>query len=145
MTLFRRRRFDADLSEELLAHIGERTAHYVREGLPPAEARRRARLDFGNPAVVHEQSRDVWLVRWVEGLKRDARIAVRMLRRAPGFTVAAVTTLALGIGANATIFTVADAALLRPLPYPGADRLVVFGDRQANGRPGNMGFETWLD
>lgn len=145
MKLFGRRRFDADLKEELGLHLAEREAAYVRDGMAPADARRRAALEFGNVAAIHEQSRDVWLVRWLEHLKRDARIAVRMLRRAPGFTVAAVATLALGIGANATIFTVADAVLLRPLPYRDGDRLVMFGDRNAAGMPGNIGFETWLD
>lgn len=145
MAWFRRQRFDRELAEELRQHLAEREAAYVRDGLTPADARRRARLDFGNPDVIHEQSRDVWLVRWLDNARRDVRIAVRMLRRAPGFTFAAVATLALGIGANAAIFTVADRVLLRPLPYPDSDRLIVFGDAAENGSPGNMGFETWLD
>ena len=145
MPWFRRARFDRELQEELRGHLAEREAAYIGDGLSPEEARRRAALDFGNAAVIHEQSREVWLVRWVEHIKRDTRIALRMLRRAPGFTFAAVATLALGIGANAAIFTVADAVLLRPLPYKDGDRLVMLGDRNAAGMPGNIGFETWLD
>ena len=143
--LFRRNRFDRDLREELLGHVAEREAAYLADGLTPEDARRRAMLDFGNPTLLHEQSRDVWLVRWIENVGRDARIAVRMLRRVPMFTFTAVATLGLGIGANAAIFTVADAVLLRPLPYADSERLVMFGDRNPGGFPGNVGFETWLD
>mgnify|MGYP006138560413 CR=1 FL=1 len=74
------------------------------------------KLEFGNPEVIHEQSRDVWLVRWLEHLRRDVRIALRAIRSAPGFSAAVIATLALGIGANTAMFTVVDAALLRVLP-----------------------------
>ena len=143
--LFRRGRFDRDLNEELLGHIAEREAHYLREGLAAGEARRRARLDFGNPAVIHEQSRDVWIMRWLDTLARDARIALRGIRAAPGFSAAVIATLGLGIGANTAMFAVVDAALLRPLPYEDADRLVVVGDAGATGAPGQLGFATLED
>src|SRR5688500_17545333 len=111
--MFRRKRFDADLDDELRAHLAETEAAHIRDGLTPEDARRRARLEFGNPAVIHEQSRDVWLVRWLDNVRRDMRIALRMLGRAPGFAIAAIMTLALGIGANTAIFTIVDALLLR--------------------------------
>jgi putative ABC transport system permease protein len=122
--LFRRRRFDADLHEELRAHLAEREAAYLRDGLGPEAARRRARLDFGNPAVIHEQSRDVWLVRWLDNIRRDLAIAVRSLGRTPAFTLAAVATFALGIGAATAMFSVAYGIAFRPLPYQHADRIV---------------------
>ena len=143
--MFRRSRFDRDLNEELNGHVAEREAAYLSEGLAPEDARRRAMLDFGNPSVIHEQSRDVWLVRWLEHLRRDVRIALRSIRSAPGFSAAVIATLALGIGANTAMFTVVDAALLRPLPYPQADRLVMLGDRGTSGDPGQLGYATIQD
>ena len=143
--MFRRSRFDRDMQEELRAHLAEREAALVRDGLTPEDARRRARLEFGNPDVIHEQSRDVWLVRWLEHLRRDVRIALRAIRSAPGFSAAIIATLALGIGANTAMFTVVDAALLRPLPYADADRLVMIGDAGASGAPGQLGYTTIQD
>ena len=118
------RRFDRELDDEMRTHLEMRERAYLDEGLAPDEARRRARLDFGNPTVIHEESRDVWITRWVDNVARDLRLAFRMLRGAPGFAAAAILTLALGIGANTAIFTLVDALLLRPLPYPAPEELV---------------------
>ena len=118
------RRFDRDMDDEIRTHLDMRERAYLDEGLSPDEARRRARLDFGNPAVIREQSRDVWITRWLDNVARDLRVAIRMLRGAPGFAAAAILTLALGIGANTAIFTMVDALLLRPLPYPAPEELV---------------------
>lgn len=122
--MFRRRRFDADLREELTAHLADREAAYIRDGLTPDEARRRARLDFGNPRVIEEQSRDVRVAQWADNARRDFTIAIRSLARTPAFTLAAIATFALGIGAATAIFSVAYGVAFRPLPYPDSDRIV---------------------
>ena len=138
-------RHDRDLSGELEFHREMLEAQHRANGLDAGAARRAARLELGGDAQIAEAWRDQRGLPFFETLAQDARYGVRMLRRTPGFTAAALVTLTLGIGANTAIFTVLDAVLLRPLPYAQPDRLVTVGDRNAQGLSSNVGFALVAD
>jgi predicted permease len=115
---------DRDIERELSFHVAERADQLRAEGLSAEEATRRARLQFGNPIVQRERTREVDISGWIDTAMRNVRYACRTLTHTPGFTVTVVLTLALGIGANTAVFSAIDAILLRPLPFPDGDRLV---------------------
>src|SRR5947209_15302014 len=127
--LFSRRRQYSDLSDELRAHLEEKIDDLVAQGIPRKDAESQARREFGNLSLTEQDSRAPW--RWpkLENLFLDARYALRSFRKAPAFTIIAILTLALGIGANTAIFTVINSVLLRDLPFPRASRLLDLSSR----------------
>jgi putative ABC transport system permease protein len=127
---FRPAPLERDIDREIAFHIREREDELRTGGLSADEARRRARLQFGHTVAQRERTRDVDVANTLDTLLRNLRLALRGIRRTPGFSAAVVLTLALGIGANSAVFSAIDGVLLRPLPYPDADRLVVLTQTQ---------------
>src|SRR5580693_3272504 len=138
-----RRAPDERLREEIEEHIALETAEYLRAGLSPVEARRQAMLKFGGVEAIRQDYRAERGLLLIENLVRDVRFALRMLRKSPGFTAVAVVTLAVAIGANAVVFGVLNALILRPLNVPQAESL--WGIERGSDRAVNQSYPDYLD
>lgn len=145
---FRRRAFDQQVAEEMREHLAQETARRIARGEDPIAARRNAAIEFGSLASYQEQAREQRPGAWIEPVLQDITYASRQLRKAPGFALVAIATLALGIGANTAIFSAVDAVLFRPQPYPAPDRLVRVFETVPNGSPNSVSgasFRDWRD
>lgn len=147
----------SDVDDELAFHVGMLESEYTEQGMEPAAARRAAQRRFGDYAAVEDECLQIgkeWATmnrrsEWLSALRQDLRYVVRTLRKSPGFTVATVLVLALGLGANTAIFSVAEAVVLRPLGYAAPDRLVRIFETYPSGgevREGSVSipnFDDW--
>src|SRR6185312_14557858 len=138
---------EQELDEEMRLHAELRAARLRQEGVSAEDANSAARRQFGNRTLLKENAREVWIFTRFENLWREIRLAARTLRRAPGFTITALLTIGLGIGANTAVFSLVDATLFRGLPYPEPNRLgAVMLDYEAPGMQGTFSYSdgrTW--
>lgn len=143
--LFRRRSLADEIDKEMLFHISERAEELELQGMSPADALLAARRQFGNMTSQRERTRDVDLLPWVESIGQDLRYGCRTLARSPGFTLVAITSIALGIGATTSVFSFGDALLLRPLPVPDAPGVVALGTVTPNESFGNLSYREFVE
>lgn len=142
-TLFQRSQMSAEMEEELRSHIQLRADDLERSGLTRAEAERRARLEFGGQARFKEECREAAGGTFVESIWQDLSYALRVLRKSPSFTVVAVVTLAMAISANAVVFGVLNALILRPLNLPAQQSL--YAIERASDKVGYLSYPDYLD
>ena len=145
VNLFRRERIERELDAELQAYLELDVEENIRRGMPPKEARRTALVRLGGVEMVKEECRDVQRFRVAEDLWRDLRHGFRRLLARPVLAVVAIAVLAIGIGANISIFALIDALLLRPLPGPEPNRLVAMFTSDYSGGPGANSYPDFLD
>jgi predicted permease len=143
--IFRKQETERQLDSELRFHLEQRIAERVAAGETPQEARRQSQLEFGGMEGIKQECRESRRVHFFEILMQDLSYGVRILKRNPGFSLVAIITLALGIGANTAIFSVVNGVLLNPLPYPHPEQLVTVHERRANFRYGAVSYLNFRD
>ena len=136
---------DREMTDEMAFHIESKARELVSAGMSEADAQLEARRRFGSVLKQKEAGHEIRTGRFFEDVLRDARHMGRGLRRSPGFTIAVVLTLALGIGANTAIFSVVDQLLLRPLPYPEGENLVIVYEARESNSHNSVSPATWFD
>ena len=139
-----RGRVDRDLSRELALHVDLETRENLERGMAPEDAARAARVSLGNVPLIQEDARAVWGWRWLDAAVRSLTQGFRSFRRTPGFSLVAMGVLAIGIGLNTAIFSVVYGLVMRPLPYPDPDSIVVIHMRDPRTGNTTSGF-SWLD
>ena len=144
-SLFWRAEADHELDDELRDHLERKTTEYMAEGMTHEQAWRRARLDLGGVEQTKEKCRDARRVSYIQDLLQDVSFGLRMLRNSPIFALVAILTLALGIGANTAIFSVVHGVLLRPLPFPKQDQLMMLWEKNKEGTRSNTSWATFMD
>ena len=144
-SLFRHNQVEQDLADELQYHLDQKTQEFVASGLTNEEARRKARREFGGIEQSKESCREARRVSYIQDLVQDLGFGLRMLRNSPAFALVAILTLALGIGANTAMFSVVHGVLLRPLPFPKQDQLMMLWEKNDDGTRSNTSWATFMD
>ena len=144
-SLFRRDHVEHELSDELQYHLEQKTQGYIAAGLASDEARRKAQREFGGIELSKENCRDTRSVNYIQDLVQDLGFGLRVLRNSPVFALVAILTLALGIGANTAIFSVVHGVLLRPLPFPKQDQLMMLWEKNKDGTRSHTSWATFMD